>query len=220
MSRNILWIFLVIAPLVSASSLETLEATCNGSGPLGCSGIYTNGPDVSFSFSGFFDGFNQRFGPMPPNPSGIVLAPGGTHGGDTTYQGHLCNNDVANHGGCGAEVSLQANLGMPSDTGLSLGDVASIEGPGTAKGFFCWGAACAGHDPTSFPPVFDLDVHATYEFTLTDPGTPQPFSWTAARFSLEAAPVPEPATWEFAIFGLAAVAAGFRGRRRYRRMRS
>ena len=99
MSRNILWIFLVIAPLVSASSLETLEATCNGSGPLGCSGIYTNGPDVSFSFSGFFDGFNQRFGPMPPNPSGIVLAPGGTHGGDTTYQGHLCNNDVANHGG-------------------------------------------------------------------------------------------------------------------------
>jgi hypothetical protein len=169
-----------------------------------------------FGFGGPFSGSGvpERFGII--GPSGIEFGIG-THGGGFEFHNdgtfHECNNDIATHTGlCGAAVSIQANIGMVSDTGLSLGDVASIEGPGTAQGFFCWGAACAGHDPTSFPPVFDLEgVRATYEFTLTDPGTPEPFTWTGAQFSFGAAPVPEPATGIFAILGLAGLAAGVLG---------
>jgi transposase len=54
-----------------------------------------------------------------------------------------------------------------------------------------------------------LNVTATYQFTLTNPGTLYAFTWTAAQFSS----VPEPGTLVFATLGLAGVVAGLRGRR-------
>lgn len=58
MNRNILWIFLLTAPLVSASSLGYFDATCTDAG---CGGIFTNG-SVSFTFDTHPDsGFSQRY---------------------------------------------------------------------------------------------------------------------------------------------------------------
>jgi MYXO-CTERM domain-containing protein len=115
------------------------------------------------------------------------------------------------HISCYGEISLGADLVQPFDTtGLSLGDVVSVVGSGTAEGWWCYVEAC----DTVPPPLFDLHVRATYQFTLTDPGSPTPFSWTAAQYSFGPAAVPEPGTWVYAALGLVGLAAAVRGRRR------
>ncbi len=55
MNRNILWLFLVTAPLISAGSLDSFEATCENGG---CAG-----GGFSFSFEGPFPGFSDPFEP-------------------------------------------------------------------------------------------------------------------------------------------------------------
>jgi hypothetical protein len=203
MNRNILWIFLVIAPLVSASSLGSFEATCTPSAFEGnCAGAYKNGTD-EFSFGGPFPGSSDRYG--PPEGTPYIEFSVGTNGGSFTFQGNTCDYGVQLSGfPCDGDVSFGAQLGVPDGTGLSLGDVVSVKGPGRAQGFWCWGDGC-----TNGAPVFDLDVTATYQFTVTDPGTPTPFSVTGAQFSS----VPEPGTGVFATLGLAGVTSGFRRRR-------
>ena len=221
MNRNVLWIFLVTAPLVSADSLESFQATCGptATGGYHCGGIYTNGLEFSFGFVGPFPG-SPGFGipgggpryanGQPPPPIDIGV---GTRGGTFSSQGHTCNyGDVLGGVDCDGEVFLGAELGAPDDTGLSLGDVVSVVGTGKAQGFLRDG---------EFMASFGLpEVHATYQFTLTDPGTFEPFSWTGAQFSFGSAPVPEPGTWVFATIGLAGLAAGFLGRRRSTQARS
>jgi len=218
MSGRVLWIILVTAPLVSAGSFE---ATCGATVTESCSGIWTNGTD-SFSFGVPFIGSPEEFdgaptrygdGDVPPEIDVSI----GTIGGIFTYRGDTCTYDVTLGGfPCHGEVSLGASISAPDDTGLSLGDVVSVMGLGSAQGLFCWGTDCPPSDLREIQ-VFDLrDVRATYQFTLTDPGTPTPFSWTGAEFSW----IPEPATWVFTTLGLAGVAAGFRGQHRYRRTRN
>jgi hypothetical protein len=200
MKRNILWIFLVTAPLVSASSLGTFQAACSGAG---CGGSYNGN---TFGFGGPFP--SGRVGPQsdpnfPYNP--LIDFSIGTNGGSFTSGGNTCDYSVLLGGGnCYGEVSFGAYMGPPDDTGLSLGDVVSVKGTGSAEGFFCWDGDCPTGGP---PPLFNLNVTATYQFTLTDPGTLYAFTWTGAEFSS----VPEPGTWVFATLGLAGVAAGFRG---------
>jgi hypothetical protein len=190
MKRNILWIFLVIAPLVSASSLGSFEATC--------SGTVCSGSDNGLSFSGPFPNF-------PYNP--FIDFSIGTHGGSFTSGGDTCDYDVLRGGGnCYGEARFGADLGPPDATGLSLGDVVSVKGTGTAETFFCWGGDCGGSPPENVP--------AMYQFTLTNPGTSSPFTWTAAQFGSVPEPsVPEPGTLVFATLGLAGMAVGWRGRR-------
>lgn len=192
MKRNILCIFLVTAPLVSASSLGDFEATCSGTV---CSG---SGNGVSFS------------GPFHNVPyTGFIDFSIGTHGGSFTSGGHTCDYDVLLGGGIcyGAARFGAPELGPPDATGFSLGDVVSVKGIGTAAVYFCWGCSSAvGAPPT--------DVPATYQFTLTGPGSTSPFTWTAAQFGSVPEPsVPEPGTFVFATLGLAGMAVGWRGRR-------
>jgi hypothetical protein len=209
MNRNIFWIFLVIAPLVSASSPGTFQATCVSNGfNGGCAGAYKNGTD-EFGFGGPFPGSSDRYAPGEGPP--YIEFGVGTNGGSFIFQGNSCDYSVQLGGfPCDGDVSFGAGIGAPDDTGLSRGDVVTVAGTGRAQGFWCWGDGC-----TNGAQVFDLDVTGTYQFTLTDPGTPKPFSWTGAQFNS----VPEPGTWVFATLGLAGAAAGFR-RRRDRRARS
>jgi hypothetical protein len=200
MKRNILWIFLVTAPLVSASSLGSFQATCDATGCRGNSG--------AFSFAGPFPGFAEQIppgggvsGPYPP-PGGCGI---GTNGCGFSYMGTICDNGV----NCDAQINLSGEAAPPLDTGLSPGDVVSVVTTGEAEGFFC--APCSG-PAFDTPPVFDLQVRATFQFTFIAPGTPPPegvFSWTGAEFSS----VPEPGTWAFVTLGLAGVAVRRRGRR-------
>ena len=203
MKKNVLWIFLATASLVSASSLGGFQATCSGTG---CSGSYNGN---TFVFSGPFpDGrASAQVDPnFPYNP--FIDFSIGTNGGSFTSGGHTCNYGVVLGGGnCYGEAAFGANLGAPDGTGLSVGDVVSVKGTGTAEGFFCWDGDCPATRP---PPLFNVNVTATYQFTLTNPGSSSPFTWTAAQFSS----VPEPGTLGFATLGLAGVAAGWRGRRR------
>jgi len=202
MNRNVLWIFLLTAGLASAGSLDSFQATCslpNPSSPGVCSGS----SDSSFSFNG----------PFLPQEGSHFFAPGqvpgaidfgiGSLGGGFTYQGDPCNYGlvIIDHKPCDGEVvSGSSAIVTPSATGLSLGDVVSVVGPGTAQGFFC--------DPCNEPArpshlIFDIPVSATYQFTLTAPGARQPFTLTGAQVSS----VPEPGTWVFTTLGLAGVAA-------------
>ena len=214
MKRNILWIFLVTAPLVTASPLGIFEATCSGQLG-GCVGSYEIGGTPVFSFGGPFPGFSERFplsfGVPPPIDMSIGTNGGsflGPYGGVCDYYVDLFVSP------CYGEVLLGADLAPSDDTGLSVGDVVSVIGPGTVEGWWCYGEAC-----NAIPaPLFNLHVRATYQFTLTDPGTPAPFSWTGAEFSFSG-PVPEPGTWVFATLGLAGMTAGFRGWHRDTRTR-
>ncbi len=203
MKRNILWIFLVIAPLVSASSLGSFQATCGASG---CGGTWNSG---AFSFGGPFPGFAEQIGPgggvdaVYGSPVGCGI---GTNGCDFSYMGSICNYDVTLGGNnCDANITLLGSAGVPPATGLSRGDVVSVVTTGEAEGNFC--APCTG-PAFETPPIFDLQVRTTYQFTLTDPSTGT-FSWTGASFSS----VPEPGTWAFVALGLAAVAVRRYGRR-------
>jgi hypothetical protein len=213
MNRNILWIFLVIAPLASASSLG-FQATCAAGG---CSGTWNSG---AFSFGGPFPGSFEQIPPgggvSAPYPSPGGCGPG-TNGCDFSYMGAFCDYGVILGGGnCDAQINLNGGAAPPLDTGLSPGDVVSVVTTGTAEGFFC--APCSGPAFTTTP-IFDLEVRATYQFTFIAPGTPPPFgvfSWTGAEFSS----VPEPGTWAFVTLGLAGVAVRRRGRRRGSRARS
>ncbi len=205
MKRNILWIFLAAASLVSASSLGSFDATCSG---ITCSGTYNLGPADTFGFDGPFpDGrASAQYDPnFPYNP--FIDLGIGTNGGVFSFQGHTCDYDNALYGpACDAEVLFGAYLGPPDGKGLSLGDVVSVKGTGIAQGFWVWGEnqARPGY------PVFNLNVTATYQFTLTNPGSSSPFTWTAAQFSS----VPEPGIWVSVALGLAGIAAGRRERRR------
>jgi PEP-CTERM motif len=204
MKRNILWIILVIAPLVSASSLG-FQATCDAGG---CGGGYG-----SFSFGGPFPEFSEQIPPFG-GVSGVYPSPGGcgpgTNGCGFSYMGTNCDYGVILGGGnCDAQINLSGEAAPPLDTGLSPGDVVSVVTTGTAEGFFC--APCNG-PAFATPPIFDLEVRATYQFTFIAPGTPPPFgvfSWTGAEFSS----VPEPGTWAFVTLGLAGVAVRRRGPR-------
>jgi PEP-CTERM motif-containing protein len=203
MNRNILWIFLVVAPLVSASSLGTFKASCSFNGfSGGCGGDYQNGTD-EFAFGGPFPGSADRYAPGQGTP--YIEFGVGTNGGSFSFQGNSCDYSVQLGGfPCDGDVSFGTGMAPPDDTGLSRGDVVTIAGTGRAQGFWCWGDGCM-----MGAQLFDLDVTGTYQFTLTDPGTPTPFSWTGAEFSS----VPEPGTGAFVILGLAGVATRFRRRR-------
>ena len=133
----------------------------------------------------------------------------GTDGGSFTFQGNMCDYGVVLAGtNCDGEVQLGAPLDVPDDTGLSLGDVVSVSGSGTAQGFFCWVEECN----QGLQSIFDLeDVRATYQFTLTEPGTITSFSWTGAEIQFRSCS--EPGTLVFATLGLVGVAVGWRGRR-------
>lgn len=127
----------------------------------------------------------------------------GTNGGSFTYGANACDYGVVLGGGtCEGEVAFGANPAPPDETGLSLGQVVSVQGTGTAEGWFCWDGACPAG--SALPPLFNVNVIATYQFTSTNPGTLYPFTWTGAEFSS----VPEPGTFVFASLGLAGVAAG------------
>lgn len=200
MKPNILWIFLVTAALASASSLGSFEATCSGTG---CGGSYNGN---TFTFGVPFPDGRASAQPDPNFPYNPFMDFSiGTHGGTYSSGGHTCDYDVVLGGGdCDGEISFGADLGPPDATGLSFGDVVSVKGTGTAEGRFCW--ICSGVRP---PPLFALNVIATYQFVLTNPGSSSPFTWTAAQFSS----VPEPGTLVLATLGLAGVAVGRRGRR-------
>ena len=203
MKRNILWIFLLTAPLVGASSTGGFEATCGGG--TGCSGSYGG-----LSFSGPFPSGRVSSAQSDPDfpYTGFIDFSIGTHGGTFTSGGHTCNYDVLLGGGdCDGEARFGAGLGPPDATGLSLGDVVSVKGMGTAAIGFCWGCSI----PTL---LFNGNVPATYQFTLTDPGSTFPFTWTAAQFGSAPEPsVPEPGTLVLATLGLVGMAAVWRGRR-------
>ena len=198
------------APQLSAGSLGSFEATCSSSdiGISECDGMYTNGPGISFNFGGPFPGspgFSEQF-PY----TGFIDFSIGTNGGAFSFGGQTCDYDAVLGGSqCDGEIMMGADLGQPDDTGLPLGDVVTVTGPGVAKGYFC--SVC--HATT---PLFDLNVTATYQFTLTDPGTTMPFSWTGAQYSFVGAAVPEPGPLVSVTLGLAGVAAGVRLRRRNR----
>ncbi len=211
MKQSMLWIFLMTAPLVSASSLGTFEAECDWNGSSsGCSGSF-HGTAGTFGFGGPFpDGGGRVSYEYNPNVAynPIIDFGIGTHGGAFTFGDRFCDYDNALHGPpCDAEVSFGADVGPPEDKGLPLGDVVNVVSQGTAQGFFDWGRDPARPDH----PVFDLDVTATYQFTLTDPGTSAPFTWTEVQIS-SISPVPEPGTLLLASLGLVGMAAGLRGR--------
>ncbi len=195
MKRNILWIILMTAPLVSASSLG-FQATCDAGG--------CGGGGNEFSFEGPFPQFSEQIPPFA-DVSGVYTAGGcglGTNGCGFSYMGTSCNYGLLLAGvNCDAEIDLYGEAAPPVDTGLSPGDVVSVVTTGTAEGFFC--APCSV-PAVETPPIFDLEVRATYQFTFIAPG-PQPygvFSWTGAELSS----VPEPGTWAFVTLGLAGVA--------------
>jgi hypothetical protein len=97
MNRNVLWILLVTAPLVSSSSLGYFKATCIAGGDGDCNGIFRNGTDL-FNFDGPFP-WSKDF-PALPNR----YAPGegppyiefsiGTNGGAFSLGGHECDYSV------------------------------------------------------------------------------------------------------------------------------
>ncbi|HEX4166306.1 MAG TPA: PEP-CTERM sorting domain-containing protein [Bryobacteraceae bacterium] len=206
MKRNTLWIFfLVTAPLVSASSLPSFQATCDATG---CGGTWNSG---AFSFGGPFPGFSEQIGPGGGVEGVYDFPPGagcglGTNGCSFNYMGSFCDYGVILGGGnCDGEINLSGTAGVPRVTGLSRGDVVSVVTTGEAEGFFCAPCTVPAFET---PPIFDLEVRATYQFTLTDPSTGT-FSWTGAEFSS----VPEAGTWAFVTLGLAGVAVCRRGRR-------
>jgi len=204
MKSSILWIFLVTAPLVSASSLPSFQATCDVNG---CRGTWNSG---AFSFVGPFPGFDEQIAadggvsgvyPGPPGGCGI-----GTNGCGFNYMGSICNYGIILGGGnCDAEIDLSGTAGVPPGTGLSPGDVVSVVTTGVAEGFFC--APCTG-PAFQTPPIFDLVARVTYQFTFTDASTGT-FSWTGAQYTS----VPEPGTLVFATLGLAGMAVARRWRR-------
>ena len=170
----------------------SFQASCSISGGLfgSCGGGFSNS---SFYFAGPFSpglsvgtGINQ-FGSGGPLPF-IVFAVGAT-GGAITYDGASCDNsDLVNGVSCGGVVVLGSiKVDTPNDAGLSPGTVVSESGPGSMQGFFC--DPCDGFSPQ----VASANVTATYQFTLTAPGTQTPWSWTGAKFS-SIAPTPEPPT--------------------------
>jgi hypothetical protein len=206
MKRNILWIILVATPLVSASSLG-FQATC---GANGCDGTWNSG---AFSFVGPFPDFAEQIPPSVGGVQGPYSAGGcgiGTNGCSFGYLDNVCNYDVILGGGnCDAEIDLFGEAAVPLDTGLSPGDVVGVATTALAKGFFC--APCSG-PASATPPIFDLKVNATYQFTFIAPTTTPGigvFSWTGVEFSS----VPEPGTWAFVTLGLAGVTVRRRGRR-------
>ena len=207
MKRSIVWVFLLTAPLVSASSLASFEATCSGTRCVGNYGAIAF--DIPFIGGGARVSINGSGPGVPYDP--FIQVGIGTHGGSFTDGVHTCDYSVVlGHGMCDAGVTFGANLGPPDDTGFSLGDVATVRGTGNAQASFCWGLGCPAGGSVPPPPSSGLDVSATYQFTLTDPGTPWPFTWTGAQFSS----VPEPGTFLFAAFGLMGFAAGRQVRRR------
>ena len=128
MNRSVLWLFLVIAPLVSAGSLGSFQGTCS-SDPSGGSGNCSGMWDSSFSFDGpFFPGFPG------PNQFGSGAAPlvidfeVGTSGGNFSYEGATCNYGMVIGGSsCYGRILLESyTFGPPADTGLSAGDVVSV----------------------------------------------------------------------------------------------
>ena len=206
MNRNILWIFLVIAPLVSASSLSSFQAACSVAGS--CSGNYNGSTSFDFSFafpSGRAGATSDPDFPYNPFFDHVGI---GTNGGTFTSGSNTCDYSVILAGGnCDGEVSFGTDFGPPDDTGLSLGAVVNVKGPGTAEGTFCWDGDCPTTGPP--PPLFNLNITATYQFTLTNPGTLYPFTWTGAQFNS----VPEPGTWVLTTLGLAGLAVRWGGRR-------
>jgi hypothetical protein len=169
-----------------ADSTASFQATCSASGGSGgCSGGFS---DSSFTFLGPFpaliNGVNQ-WAPLiylPPIDFEV-----GTHGGIFTYNGSSCSYDMVLGGiSCDGRVVLPTTgVGTPDDRGLSAGAVVTILGGGSMQGYFC--NPCNG----SPPQVVGADVTATYQFTLTAPGTPTPWSWTGAQFTSEMSPAPE-----------------------------
>ena len=91
MKRNIFWIFLVTAPLVSASTLGSFEATCSGTV---CSGSYDGN---TFVFTGPFP--DGRVPAEPPSYNPYIEFSIGTHGGGFGYGDHTCDYDVQRSGG-------------------------------------------------------------------------------------------------------------------------
>jgi len=211
MNRNVLWILLLAAPLASAASLDSFQATCSRTNPSSL-GDCGGSSDSSFSFGGPFVAGPGAFTQFAPGETPGAIEFGiGSAGGSFTYQGDQCYYGaiIIDHKPCDAEIVFGSSaIVTPSATGLSLGDVVSVVGPGTAQGYFC--------DPCGpLNLIFDIPVSATYQFTLTAPGAQAPFTLTGAQVSS----VPEPGTWVFASLGLAAVTAGFLGPRRYSRER-
>jgi hypothetical protein len=207
MRESLVGILVVAAMLVvgtstaRADSTPSFQATCSANGGLGfCGGGYSDG---SFVFSGPFVPF---FGssdvtiPLPAAPGYPLPLLGfgiGTNGGSFIYSGSYCDYGVAIGGGGACDGSVifgSTTILAPSDTGLSPGAVVSVVGPATVQGFFC--EPCTD-DPTT-PLVVDINVTATYQFTLTAPGTISPWSWTGAEFT-SLPPTPEPSG--FLLFG-------------------
>lgn len=171
--------------------IDSFQATCNADISDGrgfCSGGFSDG---SFGFFGPFaavsgSGLNQ-FAPGEGLPS--IEFSIGTSGGVFTYNGNSCNyDDILGGISCSGEVLLASGISPPDDRGVSPGAVVSVVGQGSMEGFFC--EPCSGRPPQ----VATANVAATYQFVLTAPGTPTPWSWTGAEFSSQLAPTPEPST--------------------------
>ena len=144
--------------------------------------------------------------PLPAAPGSPLPFVGfgiGTNGGIFSYDGTPCNYGLA-IGGVSCDVSVilgSTTILSPNDAGLSPGAVVSVVGPATVPGFFC--EPCTD-DPTT-PQVVDINVIATYQFTLTAPGAINPWSWTGAEFT-SLPPTPEPSG--FLLFGTGLLAFG------------
>jgi len=187
MRKSLVGVLVVAAMLVvgtSTARAQTQLATCSGAS---CSGALS---DPTFLFYGPFfiqccPGNQFEAGTIPPAIEFGV----GTNGGTFTYNDISCNyGNVIVGTSCDGDVVLAASIFTPDDTGFAPGAVVSIVGPGSIEGFFC--------EPCSSgltPQVTSTDATATYQFTLTAPGTISPWTLTEANFS-SLPPVPEPST--------------------------
>ena len=123
MKRSVVWLFLAGAPVMSASSLDSFQATCSET--TGCSGNYNDG---AFVFSGPFPN-------VPYEP--FIDFSIGTHGGSFTYGGNTCNYDVVlGHGICDGEISMGARLGPPDPPDFHLEMWSVSQERVLRKGFF------------------------------------------------------------------------------------